>query len=284
MIVSFCSASTRHVLSRRRTVLPLVFSGLPVVLCGCAAFNPAFVALFDSSGASGFTTLPNAPGHVVVAVSNQTEIDERLLGYLLPKMQDLSEAEVQALRPRIRMRIRITYVDTTTEVVEFQSGSVNLIDPAFGAVSSPDLNETDVTNFVAVCDVASLELEPGSDIEVFVPVEMLVFQLVETTAVGGDSVNEFEQRSTVTPQFRSLGIDEVDDNNNLILQRNIGRRDQLSPVPNIICGSVVVITVQGTLAVPFLEEVSPDAPSFDQEDEATVARIGGRYKFIVTVQ
>jgi len=115
-------------------------------------------------------------------------------------------------------------------------------------------------------------------------VAMVAYELVETTGVGGDVVNEFEPRSTVIPQFRGLGIDEVDEDDNIVLQRNIGVRDVPSPTPNVICGSVVVITVQGTLTVPFLDAVSPDAPSFDQDDEATVAQIGGRYQFIVTVQ
>jgi hypothetical protein len=45
---------------------------------------------------------------------------------------------------------------------------------------------------------------------------------------------------------------------------------------------VVVITLEGTLAVPF--EITPDEPSFDQDDEVTVAQIGGRYKFVVILQ
>jgi len=34
--------------------------------------------------------------------------------------------------------------------------------------------------------------------------------------------------------------------------------------------------------VPF--QITPDAPSFDQDDEATVAQIGGRYKIMVILQ
>ena len=280
-MIGSCLASTLRVLAWQGAGLPLVFSGLSVLLCGCDALNPAFVNVFDPSGTSGRVSLPNTPGHVVVAFSNQTDIDESLLDYLLPKMT-LTEAEVQALVPRIRMRVRITYIDQSFEVVEFQSGSTNLVDPEFAALSAPDLDETDFTNFVAVCDVDSVQQEPGTNIEVFIPVEMIGYQLVETTGQGGQTVTEFQPRSNIVPQFRALGVDEVDENGDLVLQRNIGVRYTLSPVPNVICGSVVVITVQGTLAVPF--QITPDAPSFDQDDEATVAQIGGRYKIMVILQ
>ena len=280
-MIGSCLASTVCGLARRGAGLPLAFSGLIVLLCGCDALNPAFVSVFDTTGTSGRESLPSTPGHVVVAFSNQTDVDEQLLDYLLPKL-NLSDAEAQALVPRIRMRVRITYSDQSFEVVEFQSGSTTMVDPEFAAVSAPDLDETDFTNFVAVCDVASVQQEPGTNIEVFIPVELTGFELVETTGTGGEVVTEFEPRSTIIPQFRALGVDEVDEDGDTVLQRNIGVRYVLSPVPNVICGSVVVITVQGTLAVPF--DITPDEPSFDQDDEVTVAQIGGRYKIIVILQ
>lgn len=281
MLIGSCLASTFRVLARQGVGLPLVFCGLTVLLCGCDALNPAFVSLFPSSNAASRESIPNAPGHVVVAFSNQTELDESLMNYLGPLM-GLSDSEMQALVPRIRMRVRITYIDGSFEVVEFQSGSTNLVDPAFAAVSAPDLDEPAFTNFVATCDVASVQQEPGTNVEVFIPVQMTAFELVESTAPGGETVTEFQPRSTIDPQFRALGIDEVDEDGDLILQRNIGVRNTLSPVPNLICGSVVVITLEGTLAVPF--QINPDEPSFDQDDEVTVAQIGGRYKFIVILQ
>jgi hypothetical protein len=283
VIVSFCLASTLRVPSRRGTGLLLVFSGLTVLLCGCAALNPAFVNLFDPSGSSSFATLPNAPGHVVIAMSNQTEVDERLLDYLLPKM-NLSDPEEQALRPRIRMRVRITYVDGTFQTVEFIDGSSNLVDPAFDAQSVPDLNQNDLNNAVVLCDVARVELEPGTNVEVYLPTEIIQYQLVESTGIGGDTVVTFEQRGILAPVFWPIQVNVVDEDGNVTLQRNVGVRDVPSPTPNVICGSVVVFTVQGSLAVPFLDVVSPDTPSVDQDDLETVSRIGGRYQFIVTVQ
>jgi len=272
-------ASTLRVLARQVAGLTLVFSGLTVLLGGCDALNPAFVSVF--TGTSGGESLPNAPGHVVVAFSNQTEVDESLLDYLQPLM-GLSNSAMQALVPRIRMRVRITYIDQSFEVVEFQSGSRILVDPEFAAVSAPDLLETNFDNFVATCDVASVQQEPGTNIEVFIPVQMTGYELVESTGTGGEVVTEFEPRSTIDPQFRALGVDEVDEDGDLILERNIGVRYTLSPVFNVICGSVIVITLHGTLAVPF--DITPDAPSFDQDDEAAVAQIGGRYRFIVILQ
>jgi hypothetical protein len=47
----------------------------------------------------------------------------------------------------------------------------------------------------------------------------------------------------------------------------------------------VAVVVDGVLSVPFLQGVpGNDAPSFDIDDEATVASIGGRFEFRVSVQ
>ena len=279
-MVCSCLTSTRRPLGRR-WLLALCATGM--LACACTAFNPAFVNLFSSGGTSGFATLPNAPGHVVVALANQTEIDERLLSFLAPKL-NLTDAQKRALRPRIRMRLRVTYIDGTFQTLEFIEGSRNLVDPTFDAQAFPDLNQNDLNNAVVLCDVARVEVEPGTSIEVFIPVELLQYQLVETTSVGGGVTSGFQPRGTLLPQFRTLRTDDVDADGNVTLQRNIGVRDVPSPTPNVICGSVVAITVKGTLAVPFLDVVSADKPSYDIDDAATVARIGGRFEFIVTVQ
>lgn len=266
-MVSCCLTSTHKPGGWRRAWLLVAFGGLGVMLCGC----------------TGSASLPNAPGHVVIVFSNQTDIDERLLTFLKPKL-NLTDAQVRALRPRIRMRVRITYVDGTFQTVEFLEGSTNLVDPAFDAQSVPDLNQNDLNNTVVLCDVARVELEPRTNVEVYLPVEIIQYQLVESTGTGGDTVVTFEQRGALAPVFWPIQVDVVDEDGNVTLQRNVGVRDVPSPTPNVICGSVVVFTVQGTLAVPFLDVVSPDTPSVDQDDLATVSRIGGRYEFSVTVQ
>ncbi len=263
-MVSCCLTSTHKRGGRRRTWSLVAFGGLGILLCGCTA------------------SIPNAPGHVVIAFSNQTEIDERLLGYLLPKL-NLTDAQARVLRPRIRMRVRITYVDTTFQTVEFIDGSPNLVDPAFDAQSVPDLNQNDLNNSVVLCDVARVEVEPGTNIEVFIPVDLGVYERVESTSSGGQVITSLVLRQTIPPQFSVLRTDEVDGDGNVTVRRNIGVRDVPSPIPNVICGSVVAIIVDGVLSVPFLAEVST-APSYDLNDLPTQTGIGGRYQFIVTVR
>lgn len=254
----------------RKRGTPLTWVGcgvLAVFVCGCTSL-----------------TLPNAPGHVVITLVNRATVDEQLLNFLRPRLPDLNETEIEALRPRIRMNVRITYTDGSSLVERFVSGSSDLIDPAAGAESFTDLNQSDFTTFVAVCDVASVEVDPGTDIEVFIPVALQQFQLVETTGPGGEVNPTFQPRDRIAPQFRPLRIDDLDEDGDVILRRNIDVLDAPGPVPEVICGSVVAIVVDGVLAVPFLPQSPNNEPSFDVDDEGTEARIGGRYEFIVQVQ
>ena len=267
-----------HGASRWRR-LAVALAGL--ALAGCGAFSPSFLNLIDTTGR--LQTVQNAPGHVVLAVVNNAEIDEQLLNFLETRTE-FTDAERRALRPRLRMRLRVTFVDGSFQVIEFVTGSRNLIDPAFDSRAFPDLNQNDLNNAVVVCDVAAVQVEPGSAIEVFIPVELVGFELVETTGTGGQVVTEFQPRQRIPPQFEPLLVDEVDEDGNIIFQRNVGLRDVPSPVTGLTCGSVVAVVVNGVLSVPFLEAADTDEPSFDLDDDATVATIGGRYEFIVTVQ
>ena len=109
-------------------------------------------------------------------------------------------------------------------------------------------------------------------------------RLIETTGAGGAVTGvTFEPRERTPPQFRTLQVDEIDEDGNVTLQRNIGARDVPSPAISPRCGSIVVFAVDGVLSVPFLETVS-DAPSYDRADTTTAAGIGGRYEFLVSVQ
>jgi hypothetical protein len=250
-------------------------------LSSCGAFNPAFVSLFDTEGTGAFQSIPNAPGHVVVTVVNNAEIDERLLTFLESRLV-LTDAEKRALRPRVRMRVRVTFTDGTFQTIEFITGSPNLVDPAFDAQAFTDLNQNDLDNAVVVCDVASVQIEPGSQIEVFVPVELTAYELIEITGAGGDTVGTtFEARERRAPRFRALQVDDIDEDGNTLLQRNIGIRDVPSPVTSAACGSVIPIVISGVLSVPFS---ITDEPSFDLADDTTIAGIGGRYEFLVSVQ
>jgi hypothetical protein len=250
---------------------------------GCSAFNPAFLNLIAPDGGDAFISLPNPPGFVVLALVNAAQVDEQLVTYLNQRL-NWTRAQLDELRPRVRMRLRVTYSDGTFQTVEMVDGSGTFVDPSFNAQSLPDLNQNDLTNVVARCDVASVALEPGTNIEVFVPVPLIGFQLVEVTA-GNIVSSVFQPRTQILPQFRALQIDDVDADGNTILRRNVDVRDVLSPTTNIVCGSVVAVVVDGVLSVPFLQGVpNNSAPSFDQDDDATVASIGGRFEFRVTVQ
>ncbi len=253
-----------------------------LLISSCSAFNPAFLSLIAPGGQDEFATVPNPPGHVIVAFINNTRFDDRLIAYLAPQLE-LSDTEIRALRPRVRLRVQIQFADGTTQTVEMIDGTKSFIEPGFDAEAFVDLNENDLRNIVVQCDVAGVSISPNSNIDVFIPTELVGFQLVETTGTGGQTVTEFQERQRIAPAFRVLQVDDIDDDRNVVLQRNIGFRDQPSPVTDLRCGSVVAITMNGVLSVPFLDIVS-STPSFDIDDQQTVARIGGRFVFNVTVQ
>lgn len=264
-------------------MLGIVLGGLVLPsFGGCGALNPAFLSLVDPTGTGSVPSSSSAAGHVALQVVNKTVLDERLLGYLAERLP-LTDAQLRALRPRIRMTLQVGFVDGTLQTIEFITGSRGLIDPAFDAQAFTDLSQNDLDNAVVLCDVAFVQLAPGSSIEVFMPVELLGFELVEVELPGGGLATTFELRTRTAPQFRTLQVDEIDDRGEVTERRNIGVRDVLSPVANLRCGSVVGVIIDGALTVPFLDGISAD-PSFDIEDEETVNQIGGRYRFRLTVQ
>ncbi len=110
-------------------------------LTGCNAFNPAFLNLVDPTGGGQFQSLDNAGGHVVVQVVNNADVDEELVNYLQSVGRVLTSAERRSLRPRIRMRLRITFVDGTFQTIEFITGTANFVDPRFESIAQPDLNQ-----------------------------------------------------------------------------------------------------------------------------------------------
>lgn len=265
-------------------VIRIALLSFPLFLAQCGVLNPAFVNVIDSDGT--LTTVDNAPGHIIVAFVNNAEVDERLLAFLESSEGGslvLTDAEKRALRPRVRLRVRITFTDGTFQTVEFISGSSTLVDQRFISQASPDLNQNDLDNVVGLCEVASIQIEPGSSVDVFIPVKLTAFELQTATDANGAPVNTFQARQTIDPQFRVLQVDDLDEDGNVTLRRNIGVRDTPGFVPEPICGSVVAIVMEGVLSVPFLDGVSNE-PSFDRDDPNTVASIGGRFEFSVAVQ
>ncbi|MBU0718993.1 MAG: hypothetical protein KJ749_12145 [Planctomycetes bacterium] len=268
--------------------LGLVLGASALSMVGCGSLNPAFVDLLGGEMAASMTSLDNAAGHVVIAFVNNAEVDERLVDYL--KSADgggltLTPAEERALRPRVRFRVEVTYTNGSQLTFEFVDGSSNLIDPGYSAQAFPDLNQNDLNNIVVACDVARVEISQTSAVEVFVPSEIGVYELVEVAgAAGGTLRTEFELRETIAPQFSALQQDDTDEDGNVTLRRNIGVRDMPAPVEPL-CGSVVAFVLDGVLSVPFLTGVGEaEGPSYDREDQNTEAAIGGRYEFVVSVQ
>jgi hypothetical protein len=265
--------------------LPLVsaFFGFALLwsIAGCGVFSPSFVSLIDPSGTSSLTTVENAPGHVVVTVVNNAEVDERLLSFLESAPGGslvLTDVEKRALRPRIRFRVRITYVDGQEAIVEFVNGSRRLVQSTFNTSSEPDLNQNDLNNVVATCDVASVQVV--NPVEVFIPVELRQFGFVEPT---GLMPGFFREIGRTLPEFRGLQVDQVDADLNTVARFNIDIRDQPAPANNPRCGSVVAIVVDGVLTVPFRED-QMGVPGFDVTDLDAAGSIGGRYEFRLSVQ
>ena len=229
------------------------------------------------------TIIPNAPGHVVIGFVNNAEVDDRLIQYL--ESPDggnlvLNAAEKRLLRPRIRMRVRVTFTNGATQTFEFIDGSASLIEQSSDAQAFPDLNQNDLDNVVVVCDVARVEVVPGSQIEVFGPASIVEYEQRQVQTAGGDTGETQDiVRQTIPPQFWTLQVDDVDEDNNVLLRRNIDIRDAPVPVVNPVCGTVVAITMNGVLTAPLYRNFN--FPSYDVGDDATVAGIGGRFEFRV---
>ena len=256
------------------------WGGFMLLLAGCGSiFNPAFTDVIDPTGASA--TLNNTSGHVVIGFVNNAEVAEGLVDYL--GGLELTNAERRALRPRVRMRVLVTFANGNTNSFEIVSGSKSLIDPNFDAEAFPDLNQNDLDNVVVLCDVARVELDPDSPIEVFVPVELIEYRSREIETQEGGTTLVYETVQRIAPQFRSLQADQTDSDGNTILRANIDIRDLPGPVVNPGCGGVVAVVLNGVLSVPFLTGVDDD-PSYDVGDLATVAGIGGRYEFMISVR
>ncbi len=252
----------------------------------CDAFAPEFINAISASGGPTIATVPNAPGHVAIQFVNNSEVDERLIAFL--ESVDggnliLTDAQRRVIRPRVRLRVLVTFFNGVQSTIEFVDGSANLVDQNFNASALPDLNQNDLNHAIVLCPVSRVEILPGSTIEVFIPTSLNAYQLVSSAIGGGATVTtRFQLRSVLPPHFQVLSLDTVDEDGNTTLLRNIPVRKAPSPAGNPLCGSVVVIAMDGVLTVPFLDQVD-DSPSYDQDDPASVAGIGGRYEFTVSI-
>ncbi len=277
-----------------RAFTALGILSLIAALPACDAFNPAFID-FVGSNFDAISVQPRGPdsaGHVVIAFRNDTVFDERMLAHLegrcleiqetTPAQVDQCQARFQgeALRPRIRILLQITFVNGEQLFVEFSDGSSTVIDPIESAEDFPDLIRGQQDNIVVQCDVRRVELVGLPS--VFVPI------FFETTRVETGDLNTAPFRiqvDRVPPQFVVLRVDDVDARGNTVVLRNFGVRDLPPPAIEPNCGSVVTITLSGTLRVPFeINETGLEAPGALDTDAAAVAASPGRFRTIVGIR
>ncbi|HUU82965.1 MAG TPA: hypothetical protein VM243_05610 [Phycisphaerae bacterium] len=298
------------VVSRARRWLGLCLLGAGVSV-GCDAgtassvFNPAFVDVVGGTAEEPIASVENAPGHVPIIFVNNLRFDSQLTSYLealradrrLIHLEDPA-GSLSDIRPRIRMRIQVTFENGNTLPFEFVDGdSVVEIerlddqnDPAAPAEEpiDPVLTQNDLSRMVAICNVARVEVV--GDPQVFVPVTTRVIRIV--TGDFGFQTRELERRDR--PQFRPVLPDVVDENFNITLLRNFNVREAPAPAKNLTCGSIVGIVVDGIVSVPFTEPEDdpgddfiagqPLVPGYVTTDETAAASIPGRYRFTVTVR
>jgi hypothetical protein len=276
----------------RRKMIPMYLAiGLLAIACGgCSSvLNPAFLAMVttaspDGAGVVDEITLNNAPGHVPVFFVNNTQYDQTLLDYLESVGVDVDRPD---LRPRVRLRVTITYVNGNTNTFEFIDGS-DLIQgsvPIEGGTQAVTLvpsalTSNELTNVVGICDIAEVRPEANS-VEVFVPVFVKVIGFEEVGIVTAvRTLNE-----TIPPTFVPLERDVIDGSGNVTLQQNFDQRDVPVPVVNVQCGSVVGFTLTGTLRVPFVvDELGRTTPGYLDFDTAAGAASPGRFEFQTTVR
>jgi hypothetical protein len=277
------------------SVFVMAACGLLAAGSGCSSlFNQSFINLVaqpvpDASGRVPGITLDNAPGHVVVVFINNTRFDQNLLDFFNSIGVDTSDED---LRPRVRVRVDIRYVNNNTTTFEFLDGASivqNSVLTAEGLQVNPvvprDLIENDLTNMVTVCDVSIVQPGGGiesaqSSIEVFVPAFLKEIEVVVTDLVVRRELND-----VIPPRFVPLQTDDVDDNFNVILARNFDIRDIPVPATNLLCGTVVGFTLSGTLRLPFVQdELGAFVPGYLDTATAVQAEIPGRYDFSTTVR
>lgn len=290
----------------RRPLRCLAAALLLVGAGGCAsAFNPSFVELFDESGTGQNASVENATGHVPILFVNRLQYSQQLTAWLQELNQErrLGGLETEAtdlsfLRPRVRMRVQVTWDNGETAEYEFIDGDGVFeierreeedIDADVPPTPvDPNLTENTLTRFVGACDVGRVEVV--LDPQVFNPV------FVRTLRVEvGDLAQETRVLvATANPQFEPILPDEVDDNLNVTLARNYNFREAPAPAINLTCGSVVGIVIGGTVDVPFTQpEDDPEdpfiaeqasVPGFLETNTTAEARIPGRFEFLVSVR
>jgi len=275
--------------------------------CGVSpssVFNPSFVNVLDSSGTGENAGIQNATGHTPIIFVNKTRFDPQLTNYLgaLNAVQRLGglapgSTNLRDLRPRVRLRLRITFDDGNFMIVEFVDGDtvieVDVRDTTTDEEGNdqvlpldPTLSEDTLSRVVAACGVARVEVE--GDPQVFLPVFVRTIR-VDVGDQSGEEVRVLV--NTDVPRFWPVLPDEVDADLNVTLLRNYGFREAPAAARNLGCGTGVGIVISGTVKVPFTApENNPEdefiqgrseVPGFVNTDDAAQASTPGRYEFLV---
>ncbi len=260
------------------TPLRLLAAAIVCTLAACDAFSPAFLDVLGPSIAP--PQGPDSSGHVAVVMRNDTLFDERLTQHLVNRGLDAALIEDPELRPFVRMVLQITFVNGDALQVEFTDGSAAIIDPAVRASDFPDLTRTQQDNLVVQCDVARVDLLQLPS--VFVPA------FFEATRIdpGDENTPPFRVRTNITtPQFVVLQLDQSDALGNATVFRNVDIRDAPAPAIAPNCGSVVTITVSGTLSLPFERNANgDDTPGALVTDQARILASPGRFRISVGIR
>ncbi len=261
-----------------RVVALVAAIGVIALAGGCSSiFNPSFInqVAAPPTGTTGTIpaiTLNNAPGHVAILLINNTRFDPLLLDFLETTGADLGDTEPI---PRIRVRVNITYANGSENTLELISGS-EIVEGSLTGGTPPELTEFPLTNFVGVCDIASVTPE---QVELYVPVTRTTVQIVET-----QNVITREVLSEAPPAFVVLQPDTVDDNGNVTVVRNFDIRKGPVLVNGVRCGSVIGFTASGTVQVPFIQVQGATVPGFLDTDTAAQAATPGRFEFLTNVR
>lgn len=255
---------------------------LSLTLVSCDALNPSFVEVIG-----GQPEGPVSRGHVAVVLANGTTFDPQLLEFMVAEGLDPSVLNNPTLRPRIRVRIMISFTNGGSTTVELVEGTPGIIQGGFDPSAFTDVTEGDLNNFVVQCDVSRVDVLSA---EVFVPVEFRSFREDDTNliVVGGVLQNQFVVDQTLQPQFVQLQRDTLDDLGNVLVRRNFDVREAPAPALELLCGTVVGLELRGRLDVPFftglVEGVQQTVPGVDVQDVAGLASHPGRFEFQTSVR
>jgi hypothetical protein len=244
-----------------------------------SALNPAVVDLLGE-GIAGAPIGPPSSGHVVVAFRNDTVFDEQLLRFMVNEGLDPALLDGPDVRPRVAVRVRITFRNDETLDVEFIDGSSTIIDSTVDVANFPDLTRGEQDNLVVQCDVARVEMLALP--RVFVPV---AFEDLAIDPGDANAAPFTRLVNRVAPQFELLQIDDVDNDGNTILQQNLDIRDVPGPAIAPNCGSVVTITLSGILRLPFaVNATNALVPAVFDTEVNQRATIPGRYRITVAIR